>query len=275
MGENKAKTTEQMPQSGKASDGADAGVVTSKGAVDTADDSVNASEFADDSASDGDKGGHDGESAGAAQTKEQNRENARRRREAEREALIRRTREQTIIEALDGKNPYTGEEMKDSLDVEEYLAMKEIEKSGGDPVSDYPKFRKNRERDAAKTVAEAAQKEEWYRNDREAFLTKHPNVNLDELIADRRFRAFARGKTGEIPMSEIYEEFVELVGEYEEDAKKMAAQMLANQKASPGALSTSQSAVSDYFTPEQVRKMSPADVKANYEKIRTSMTKWK
>lgn len=273
MEENKAKTTETAAIA--SSGGTNAGAVTSEGAAESANDSLNESAFEDAPTGDGDKGDRTEDGARAKQTAEQNRENARRRREAEKEALIRRTREQSIIEALDGRNPYTGEEMKDSLDVEEYLAMKEISKNGGDPVADYPKYRKNRERDAAKTKEARAKQEEWYKNDREAFVTKHPNVNLDELINDRRFRAFARGKTGEVPMSEIYEEFVELVGEYEENATRMAAQMLANQKASPGALSTTHGAESDYFTPEQVKKMSPTEVKANYEKIRSSMTKWK
>ena len=131
MEENKAKTTESVANMYAFSDGANAGTVTSEHAASAENDSVNVSEFSDSGSGGDDKGSRTGK-----QSAEQNRENARRRREAEKEALIRRTREQTIIEALDGQNPYTGEEMKDSLDVEEYLAMKEIYKNGGDPVSD-------------------------------------------------------------------------------------------------------------------------------------------
>lgn len=54
-------------------------------------------------------------------TKEQNSENARRRREAERQKEIQTAREQAIIETLGGKNPFTGEEMKDSADVPRIL----------------------------------------------------------------------------------------------------------------------------------------------------------
>lgn len=274
MEENKAKTTESGTYFGS-SGSADAGIATSEGAGYPANDSLNDTAFADYSDSDGDKGGYRETGGKTAQSAEQNRENARRRREAEKEKLVRQTREATIIEALDGRNPYTGEEMKDSLDVEEYLAMKEIAKNGGDPVADYPSFRKTKERDAAQSREAREKQENWYKNDREAFVARHPNVDLDALIADRRFRSFARGKTGEVPLNEIYEEFVELVGEYEEDARNMAAQMLANGKASPGALSTSRSVGSDFFTPEQVRRMSRGEIKANYEKIRASMMKWK
>lgn len=273
MEENKAQTTETWEHSLPSSDGVDADTVTSERAAKTAEDSTNASAFSD-AATDGDgKGTRSEGGKREKQTREQNRENARIRRE--REKLIRQTREKTILEALDGTNPYTGEEMKDSLDVEEYLAMKEIERSGGDPIGDYAKYRKTRARTEEAASREKEEREAWFQNDRAVFLEQHPDVRLDELIADRQFRAYAMGKTGQMPLSEIYEGFVEMVGEYEENARKMAAQMLANQKASPGALSTSQSAESDFFTRDEVRKMTPAEVRVNYEKIRSSMTKWK
>ncbi len=268
MDENKAQTTENAENSVIFSDGTDADTVTSGGAG-----APTESPAAPISETDGESGQE--ASANPTQTREQNRENARRRREAEKEALIRETREKAIIETLGGKNPYTGEEMKDTLDVEEYLAMKEIERDGGDPVADYSRYRKNRERTEAQRAQSEREREEWYRRDREAFIAAHPDVKLEELIADERFRSFAEGKVGERPMSEIFAAFRELTGHYEEDARQRAAQMLANQKASPGALGSSKSPESDYFTPDEVKKMTPTEVRANYEKIRTSMAKWK
>ena len=55
-------------------------------------------------------------------------------------------REKAIIEVLNGKNPYTNEEIKDHADVEEYLLMKEIEKNGGDPLSDFSKYQKEKDK---------------------------------------------------------------------------------------------------------------------------------
>ena len=273
MEENKAQTTETWEQELLSSDGVNADTVTSEGAAQTADELTNVSAFSSGAADGEENGNRSGDEPKGKQTREQNRENARQRRE--REKLIRQTREKTIIEALDGRNPYTGEEMKDSLDVEEYLAMKEIEKSGGDPVVDYAKFSKNRVRMKEAAARDRAAREEWFQHDREAFLERHPDVKLEELIADEQFRAYAEGKAGRVPLSEIYEGFVGMVGEYEERAKKMAAQLLANQNASPGSLRTSQHAQSDFFTRDEVRKMTPAEVRANYEKIRNSMMKWK
>ena len=37
--------------------------------------------------------------------------------------------------------------MKDSADVEEYLTMKEIESKGGDPLADFSKFHKAKEKE--------------------------------------------------------------------------------------------------------------------------------
>ena len=107
----------------------------------------------DTSFSDGVPGTGDNSAAGAGATppaedkkpqgREQNAENARRRREAERQKELADTRNKAIIEALGGKNPYTGGEMKDAEDVREFLTMREIENGGGDPVGDYSKHQKD------------------------------------------------------------------------------------------------------------------------------------
>lgn len=213
-----------------------------------------------------------------AQTMQQNSQNARRRRELElkrAEQAAQAAREKAIIEVLGGKNPFTGEEMKDSTDVEEYLLMKEIEKNGGDPLVDFSKFHKTREREKAAKNAEAAAKNEWYRKDREEFASKYPEVNLEMLIQDKQFQLFAGGKVGTMPLAEIYEGFIEVVSQYEQKAKQHAKQLYANSKSTPGALSSPNAPDSGFFTREQVQKMSQEEVHRNYDKIRASMTKWK
>ena len=67
---------------------------------------------------------------------------ARERRKQEQEAAIKKARNEAIIEALNGVNPYTQEKMEDEADIQEYLTMKEIEKNGGDPIADYSKHLK-------------------------------------------------------------------------------------------------------------------------------------
>lgn len=230
--------------------------------------------------------GQDGDEGNTAtdapkQSSEKNAEFARRRREAERQRELKEARETAIIETLGGKNPYTGEEMKDSADVEEYLAMKEIERGGGDPLGDYAKFHKEKQRERVKTEREERERTEWYRTDAEDFKSKHPDVNLAELIEDKGFQSFADGKVGVKPLSEIYEGYRSLVGEKKDaearakaHAEAKAAQIVANRKASPGSLGDPKATEDAPFTKEQVLAMSEEEVRKNYDKIREDMKKW-
>lgn len=209
------------------------------------------------------------------QTKEQNSENARRRREAERQKEIQTAKEQAIIDVLGGRNPYTDEEMKDSVDVQEYLTMKDIESHGGDPVADYPKAAKQKEKERIATEQKQKDQDEWYKNDNADFVSKHPEVNISELIADKQFQIFAEGKVGVVPLSDIYDGYMAFVAEFDKKSKQKAAQILANNKATPGALSSSNGDNGGFYTKEQVRAMTQEEVNANYDKIRASMKQWK
>jgi hypothetical protein len=264
MEENKAQTTQTEESAG----GAIAGTETSEAsaAVDTAtdNDAVNAESFDDGAPAEGKP----------KQSNDLNREYARKRREAENAKKIEEARVQTVIETLGGVNPFTNEPMTDAADVEEYRLMKRIEKEGGDPVSDYAKYRKKADKEGAQRAEEKATKEAWFANDRASFVKNHPDVNLDELIRDPNFQLYADGKVGRVPLSEIYEGYAALTKAVDGKAKDLAAQALANRQASPGSAASSGTTDSDFYTAEQVRKMSRKEIHDNYEKIRASMAKW-
>ncbi len=202
-----------------------------------------------------------------------NSENAHRRREQERARELEAARINAIIEAV-GENPFTGEVMKDADDVAEYLAMKEIQKQGGDPLNDYAAYQKKKARENRAAEEEAQKKDAWFTSDWADFTKKHPDVELDKLIADEGFTEYAEGKIGVKPLAEIYEGYERLVKRSQKSAEDKAAQALANSKASPGALSGGQTSKKEYFTPEEVRAMSREEVKENYENIKKSMKKW-
>lgn len=200
------------------------------------------SEDADSSDSADDKDGEEPEKKPAESDSkpwknEKNAQEAAKRREAERQAEIKKARTEAVIEALNGINPFTHEKIEDEADVEEYLTMKEIEKSGKDPVTDYSRFLKNRTKEQEKAAKAEASQEEWIQKDREDFQSKHPDVKLDELIGDDMFRTFATGKVGRIPMTKIYADYQSFEKLSEERAKTKAAQILANSAATPGKLS--------------------------------------
>lgn len=189
---------------------------------------------------------------------------ARERRKAEQEAAINKAKVEAILQALDGENPYTHEKMEDAADVQEYLTMKEIEKSGGDPIADYSKHLKAKAKEKEKASQEKSSQEEWVQKDRADFVSKHPDVKLEELLEDNLFRQFAIGRVGKMSMDKIYNDYNQTVlAEIDKRATDRAAQLLANNAATPGKL-TDQSAA----PPKSVEAMSKAEFEQMIEKVK-------
>ena len=181
------------------------------------------------------------------QTSEQNAEFARKRREQETKARIEKAEEEarikTLIEMNDGVNPYTQEPMTDKVDVQKYLAMKEIEKSGGDPIADYHKVHSQKQKEEIENQRKKQEEEEWYANDRKEFFSKHPEMtdkSLSEILKNRQFLLYGEGKFGKMPLSKIYEGYQEVVSAFEGKAKSMAEKLYANKKSSPGSLNSTE-----------------------------------
>lgn len=188
---------------------------------------------------------------------------ARERRKAEQEAAIKKARNEAIIEALNGENPYTHEKMEDDADIQEYLVMKEIDKKGGDPIADYSKHLKEKAKAQEKASQAKTTQEEWVQKDRSDFAAKHPDVNLNELIEDDLFRTFALGKVGKMSMDKIYSDYQAFITKSEERAKDRAAQLLANSAATPGKL-TNQSAA----PPKSVNDLTSVEFEQMVEKVK-------
>jgi hypothetical protein len=188
---------------------------------------------------------------------------ARERRKAEREAEIKKVRNEAIIETLGGENPYTHEKMEDEADVQEYLTMKEIEKSGKDPIADYSKYLKQRAKEQAKITQTETSRQEWIKNDKQNFETKYPDVKLNDLIDNEQFRLFASGKVGVMTMTKIYEDYQSFITRNEESAKEKVAQILANNAATPGQLTTSKET-----PPKDINKMTKAEFDNLVERVK-------
>ena len=152
--------------------------------------------------------------------------------------------------------------------------MQEIKKNGGDPISDFAKHKKERERREADERKKQEDEKEWYRTDREAFEQAYPDVSLTDLIEDKTFQSFAEGKVGTVPLKDIYEKFLSFTAEYEKKAQSKAAQMVANAKASPGALSSAGESGEKFFTRDEINAMSEKQINENWDAIRKSMKRW-
>lgn len=161
-------------------------------------------------------------------------------------AKLRRQKEQKekneeynrgILDAVDNRNPYTGEPIEDEVDLQEYKIMKEIAKMGKDPVADFRKYAKDKERKTFAENKEKIEQQRLYEKDVNDFSEKYPN-KLKELTKDERFAVFAKGKVGRVPLTDIYEDYLSFNGMIEAMAKEKAEKMYSNALSTTGSLST-------------------------------------
>lgn len=156
----------------------------------------------------------------------------RREREAREERLKKDAYVKGMIEALGGENPYTGEKIEDSSDVEEYLMMRDLEKQGKDPVADFHKAVKQK----AKDTATKAKEEQQRTQELQDFATKYPNVKMSELLANERFVKFAGKRVGNEALSDIYADYLSFTSDIENAAEEKQRAKSAKKKATPGSL---------------------------------------
>ena len=107
-----------------------------------------------------------------------------------------------------------------------------------------------------------------------AFSNDFPGVDINKLRESKNFQDFLGVLNKNPTLSQVYACFNSIVAFAEENSQKKLAQAMANAKSSPGALSSSQECAPQYFTKEQVLKMTPAQIKAHFSQIRKSQEKW-
>lgn len=189
--------------------------------------------------------------------KEQNRINAQRRKEekAKREAeLERQGYNKALKESVDGVNPYTNKPIKDDADMEIYLEMRELEKQGKDPVTDYADFVAEKSRKSRQEAQLKKQQEDYATKDIDAFSKEYPDIDVSKLLNDEHFNAFADGKLGVQPLSKVYENFLKFESFYEKKAEEES-----NEKAVKK-FSRTQSAMGSMKNPGEPKKKSYRDM---------------
>lgn len=192
-----------------------------------------------------------------------------------------KAKEVEMVKKLYKSNQWTGEPIEDEHDVEELLAMQALADEGKDPLSEYPKLFKQQKKtaaQAAKTEADKSkQRQIMAQENLREFQEKYGDVNIAELLNDEDFLKFGKKALEIIPLTQVYEAYLPIKTEKERikaEQQKVAALAL-NSKVAVGSVTSATSPVdSEYFTPEQVRKMSKEEIRKNYEKIRKSQEKW-
>lgn len=178
------------------------------------------------------------------QTKEENHKfaEARRKREQEeRDALKRDSFREGVMAGTNGRNPYTHEKMEDDDDIEIYQNMKEIERRGGDPVEDYPKYMKIFKKEAREKEEQAnkalADRNATLSKNISTFVEKYPDVDLKKVLEDQQFKkfAFASISRGE-PIHEAYARWLEFSEYSNSQIEDKARKAVAKKISSPGSL---------------------------------------
>lgn len=215
----------------------------------------------------------------APQSAELNSEFARRRREAEQQEKIRKAeadaRVRAVIEAV-GVNPYTKEPITDAEDVDQYILMKRIEREGGDPVADFPKYAKKQKAEKEAEATAEADRVAAQKKDIEDFQAAYPDVKLQDLANDADFDTFCDGKLGNKPLKDIYASYLtfreRLIGAGEKKAQQKAVSQKAKENASVGSLANEGGeADGDLYTREQLARMSVDEILRNDKKVQRSM----
>ena len=82
---------------------------------------------------------------------------------------------------------------------------------GGERAGYERAMRERAERE--KADAEAERQKDWIAQDAAAFVRVHPDVDISKLDANAKFRRFCGSRYGKEPLSELYADWQELVGE--------------------------------------------------------------
>ena len=186
--------------------------------------------------------------------------------EAARKEAYEQGLKQGKVQSYIGKqNPYTGKEIVDSYDVDEYLDMYELDSKGQDPIEGYRELQKQKAREEAEKKIKAdeeAKRQKWYQDDTNAFLEKYSEQKLQELKEDKDFLSFAEGKIGNVALAEIYENYKKLISKFENKSIETAKQLVANNSTTPGAMEESEPQTMDW------NKMSKKDFEKYIKKAK-------
>ena len=106
------------------------------------------------------------------------------------------------------------------------------------------------------------------------FSRLFPGVNKEYIKNDPKFKLFSKGKSKSASFCAIYADYLSFVKEIRDDESKRHKIAQNNKLSSPGALSSPHGSENDYFSKEQVKKMSKEQIARNYSKIRESQQKW-
>lgn len=212
----------------------------------------------------------------APQNRNVNHEQKELRLQREREEKARKENFQKgFIAALGGKNPYTDEEIKTEDDIHEAQVMIEAKKRGLDPIQDYSKMDKIlKAEERAKAQVEAdkvAAAKKAQEDDFKEFTEAYPNVDVGKLFnEDKEFEEFAKDLVGNVPLKTIYDKYLKIQSKTQKAVEDNEDMSKARRASSPGTASSGGDTNEEFYTLEQLKKMSQSEINKNFKKVEKS-----
>ena len=105
------------------------------------------------------------------------------------------------------------------------------------------------------------------------FSIIYPHVSKEQLLSNESLRLFAEGKESK-QLSVVYATYSKFANIIANDAILQEKARISNASGASASLSSSQNTNNAYFTREQVKAMSPEEIKQHYDLIRQSQKSW-
>lgn len=196
--------------------------------------------------------------------KQQNYNNAKARIERRRQEELAKAKREAYIEGIkkstNGVNSFTGQPIKDDVDVEVYETMCEMTEKGLDPVDDYYKYtaeKRRQEKEQLRLQNEQKEQEnEKLNSEINDFINAYGKDTFEKILKDNDFDEFSKDLIGAIPLKTIYDRFLKYNAKMENKAEELAIKKDARRRSSSGALgkkSNPSSSILD-LSPEEFQK---------------------
>lgn len=173
-----------------------------------------------------------------------------------------------LLEAYDNKNPFTGEEIKDKADQDEFLLMLEMKAKGLDPIQDFAKYIKEKQRNGNSQKTNSKQTTEKkidINNEINEFKKSNPDVDMKELTKNTTFNSIYEDLSETVPLQKIYNIY--------QKVDKIIQDKVDSAKARLDSSSGSLKDNGDSPRPTDFKNMSSKDFKEYQEKVKSGLIK--
>ena len=203
----------------------------------------------------------------STQSKDEKRANYERRIKEKHQKELEEAKRASYLEGVKkstgGVNKFTNQPIEDEEDLAEYELMLEIDSKGDDPIEDYNKYVKEKNREAKRQAeiqaAEIEIANKKIVDDIDNFRSTYKDVDINELLSENSDFSKKFGKlVGKAPLSELYETYQSYQSEIDAKAENLALEKDARRESSTGGIgnnSVNEKSFQD-MTPEEFHEFS-------------------